>query len=130
MVLDARSRGIDICPTRLEPVGPALETYPAAALNRWGLPSRGYKKNKGRDSRVAIRDGIHARAPWLRTTPDHSQLLAARDDALDALVAALIARAAKMVFTIHPTEEERLQASTEGWIHVPVGGSLERLTLS
>ena len=43
------------------------------------------------------------------------------------LVAALIARAAKLGLTVAPTGEETERARTEGWIHVPEQWSLPRL---
>jgi hypothetical protein len=109
--------------------GRVYETYPASALEVWGLPSRGYKGSKGWDTRAALWHELEERAPWLRFAEDnHKQLLLEKDDALDALVAALIARAAKLGLTVAPTGEEMERAQTEGWIHVPVEGSLERLT--
>jgi hypothetical protein len=60
-------------------------------------------------------------------TTEQSDLIVARDDALDALVTALIARAAKIALTVQPSGDERERAETEGWMHVPVEGSLERL---
>ena len=107
--------------------GRVFETYPAAGLHAWGLPSRGYKGKKGRELRTVIWAGLQRRVPWLEVTVEQSELIVARDDALDALVASLIARAAKIGLTIQPSEQERERAVTEGWIHVPVEGSLERL---
>jgi hypothetical protein len=107
--------------------GRVFETYPAAGLHAWGLPSRGYKKEKGGELRAEIWAKLAHRAPWLDVTAEQSDLIVARDDALDALVAALIARAAKIGLTVQPSEHERERAETEGWIHVPIEGSLERL---
>ena len=107
--------------------GRVFETYPAAGLHAWGLPAVGYKGQKGRELRAAIWTELRQRMPWLDVTTEQSDLIVAKDDALDALVAALIARAAKIGLTIRPAEDERSTAVTEGWIHVPVEGSLERL---
>jgi hypothetical protein len=107
--------------------GRVFETYPAAGLHAWGLSPRGYKGQKGLEARAAIWAGLEQRIPWLDVTPEQSELVVTRDDALDALVAALIARAAKIGLTVQPSDHERERAVTEGWIHVPVEGSFERL---
>jgi predicted RNase H-like nuclease len=57
----------------------------------------------------------------------HEGLVAGKDDALDALVAALIARTAGLGLTVLPTGAERPRPVTEGWIHVAVEGSLTSL---
>jgi predicted RNase H-like nuclease len=68
------------------------------------------------------------RAQWLAVAKtQHLQLMIDRDDALDALVAALITRAAKLGLTRPPDDEDRNHAAIEGWIHVPVEGSLDKL---
>lgn len=50
-----------------------------------------------------------------------------RHDAFDALVAALVARAALLGLTDGPPAEARARAEREGWIHLPLRGSLELL---
>ncbi len=107
--------------------GRVYETYPAAGLARWGLPSRGYKGKPRRAVRESLWLALRERTPWLRVSADREEALLAQDDALDALVAALIARAARLGLTIAPTERELLLARTEGWIHMPDEGSLEGL---
>ena len=44
------------------------------------------------------------------------------DDALDAVLAAVIARAAAVGCTALPEGDDRAVAEREGWIHVPTGG--------
>ena len=108
--------------------GRLYESYPAAALKVWGLKSTGYKGPKKGSVLNALWSSLKKQAPWLQTySPRALQLLTTRDDAFDALVTALIARAAAIGLTAMPTEEERQLASSEGWIHVPLGGSLCRL---
>ncbi len=108
--------------------GTVYETYPAAALCSWGFVSTRYKGPKGRTVRESLCADLRQRTPWLRFSGKKLEsLFVARDDALDALVAALVARAAKMGLTVAPTVDEELRARTEGWIHVPIEGSLDRL---
>ena len=108
--------------------GTVYETYPAAALHMWELPARGYKGPKKKRELAVLWGTLKERAPWLRFADmNHEALLVEKDDALDALVAALIARAAQLGLTVLPVEAERPRAVTEGWIHVPVEGSLSKL---
>ena len=87
-------------------VGRFVETYPAAALGVWGFPSRGYKGTKGADDRAGC---------------------AASDDKLDALVAALVARAAAIGCCESIPAADRDLAKEEGWIALPQRESLGRL---
>jgi predicted nuclease with RNAse H fold len=108
--------------------GRVYETYPAAALHVWGLQARGYKGPKRKDEREKLWAVLTEQAPWLQVDEAAAvELLVERDDALDALIAALIARAATRGETVLPASGERDHAATEGWIHVPVAGSLTRL---
>jgi hypothetical protein len=50
------------------------------------------------------------------------------DDRLDAVVCALVARAAERGKTVPPTDEQSRLARIEGWIHLPEPGSLSELT--
>ena len=49
--------------------GVAVEVYPAASLNSWGLPFNGYKEIKGRGAREGLVEQILSRARWLRFMP-------------------------------------------------------------
>ena len=51
----------------------------------------------------------------------------ASDDALDAVLCALIARAAALGLTVPPPDQDRERARAEGWIHLPRRGSLGEL---
>jgi predicted nuclease with RNAse H fold len=108
--------------------GRVFEVYPAAALRVWGLPSRKYKGTSGQRVRAELIGRLRARAPWLDLDAAQLDLLEVSDDALDALIASLNARAASLGFTLRPGDDDRREAAREGWIAVPLGtDSLERL---
>jgi hypothetical protein len=121
--------------TLTEPAGGGVfEVYPAAALRCWKLDGNGYKTRGGvalrkvqRDARERVLDELRDRAPWLDISAARDACLDS-DDALDALIAALTARAASMRLTLLPDPDEVERAKTEGWIHLPRAGSLGRLT--
>ena len=109
--------------------GRVFETYPAAALHQWGFRSTGYKGNSKVDSLRALFVNLQERAPWLEVPEsEHQNLLANNDDAFDALVATLIARAAALGLILKPTPVVVSEARTEGWIAIPEEGSLARMT--
>jgi hypothetical protein len=96
--------------------GAIMEVYPAAALRIWGLPWRGYKGKANSRYLNTLVDELKRAAPWL--VLDHAETLCrTNDDALDAVVCALIARAAKTGHTI--SAGDRALALHEGWIHLP-----------
>lgn len=98
--------------------GLIAEVYPAAALASWGLIHRGYK-GKGRiERRRELVAELADLLPWLDWR-DHRDLCAADDNALDAVVAALVAREVERGNFHPPPESLRGQASREGWICVP-----------
>jgi len=103
--------------------GTFVEVYPAGALARWGLEATGYK---GADSAplAKLLSMLRAALPALVLGDDARQLCASVDDAFDALISALVARAALLGLTDPPPEELRARAAEEGWIHLPVRGSL------
>jgi hypothetical protein len=111
-----------------------LEVYPAAALLLWGLRGNGYKTSRDPERRAAEGDArttllaaLEAQAPWLRWAPGAREACADSDDALDALLAALIARAGALGFTAKPGADDLELARREGWAHLPAKGSLPRL---
>ncbi|MDC0674157.1 DUF429 domain-containing protein [Nannocystis radixulma] len=106
--------------------GRVFEVYPAAALASWGLPVASYKDDR-RPARVALLAALTHAAPWLELPPPLQARCEASDDCLDALLAALIARAAALGLTALPRDEELAQAREEGWIALPGPGSLARL---
>jgi len=101
----------------LDGSGALAEVYPAAALKVWDLPYRGYKRKANAAARNALVDELQVVAPWLDLGV-HESIVRANDDALDAVVCALIARAVSSG-TTQPPEDSAL-ALVEGWIiHVP-----------
>ena len=109
--------------------GPHYEVYPGAALLRWGLreTAAGYKKSEAVRANV-----VAALAPaggWLVLEPGQRAALAQTDHALDALLAALVSRAAACGLTELPANRHRPLAAREGWIHLPRVGSLAQLAV-
>jgi predicted nuclease with RNAse H fold len=100
--------------------GVVVEVYPAAALRFWGLYRPRYKGPASREVRDTLVEELCAAMPQLAIGADDIALCRASDDALDAVICALIARAAALGKTRGP--EAGLQsdrAATEGWIAVP-----------
>ncbi len=95
-----------------------VEVYPAAGLKHWGLPHSRYKGQAGRALLNTLVDQLQDTAPWLELG-DAEQVCRDRDHALDAVVAALLARAAALGLTIPPPAEDHAAACTEGWIALP-----------
>lgn len=108
--------------------GLVVEAYPAAALRRWGLPWRGYKGKANAGARAGLVAAFLERtSPWLRIGAGHEARCRQRDDAFDALVAALIARAAAAGLVEDIPDADRAAAGREGWMAIPTVGSLEQL---
>jgi predicted nuclease with RNAse H fold len=101
--------------------GPAIEVYPAAALFRWCLPAEGYKGRARSEARRELVAGLFARLEGICDfTAAHREICESSDDALDALVASLAARARMLGRTPEPRAgDEAALARVEGWIHVP-----------
>ncbi len=95
--------------------GRFYEVYPAGSLKVGGMPNKGYKKPKDRHRRDAILKALRQAMPWLIAPDD----CAASADGLDALVAALTARAAAQNLTHCPPSDQAEMARREGWIHLP-----------
>lgn len=109
--------------------GKFVEVYPAGALVRWGLKGSGYK-GADREALSTLLANVFAALPQLEMSEEDRQLCATLDDAFDALLAALVARAATLGLTDPPTQDRREQAAEEGWIHLPLRGSLALLARS
>lgn len=106
--------------------GRVVETYPAVALHAWGFASRGYKRD---DPAVlgALVEGLRSVCPWLSWAPGTAAACGRSDHAFDALVASLVVRAAALGLTEPPPAEDAAAARREGWIAVPLPGSLSCL---
>ncbi len=111
-----------------------VEVYPAAALLLWGIERRGYKTSRDPErrgeegsARAELLAAIEAKASWLRWAEGAREACVEGDDALDAVLAALIARAAALGLTVLPQNGDLELARSEGWIHLPHKGSLDEL---
>lgn len=93
--------------------GKLVEVYPAAALRRWG---------------VQRADLLGRLRP--RLSPEVEAACQASRDALDALIAAVVARAAALGLCDPIPEDTVRLAEREGWIALPAAGSLDRLLSS
>ena len=114
--------------------GLVVEAYPDAALRRW-LPDSfldtrtpSYKGEPGGERRTALVDAVFA-ALGSRFEIDDAERAKCieSDDSFDALLCALIARAAERDMTIPPNDDQARLANLEGWIHLPAPGSLSEL---
>jgi predicted nuclease with RNAse H fold len=108
-----------------------VEVYPAAALRLWGFSTKGYKDKQQNDARQSILRGLKERAPWLDLGGYEGEL-AESDDAIDALVCALVARLASRPDRCTAPEKAGMQLdtdeiATEGWIHLPPTDDLAML---
>ena len=97
----------------LDGSGVLAEVYPAAALRRWGIPVKGIK-----DPGVIVDALVEKR--WLRLGV-HEDLMRRSRDATDAVVAALVARAAAVGKGTRPGPEHETVVRSEGWIVLPIG---------
>lgn len=99
------------------------EVYPAAALKRWGQSWTLYKGRRWREARVALVAALERAGVPIRLTPADRELLEASDDALDALIASLVARAVTRGLTDDAPPDGAESCRDEGWIRVPLAGS-------
>jgi predicted nuclease with RNAse H fold len=105
-------------PVARDGTGRVVEVYPAASLQRWGLRHRGYKRAANAEHLDRLLDALLTRAPWLDLGA-HDAVCRSSDDAFDAVIAALTARAAAQGSTTVPDAERAAVAATEGWIALP-----------
>ncbi len=96
--------------------GLTAEVYPGAMLRLWGCDTRGYKTEPS--ARAALLAELGARAPWLQLG-EFAPLMIESDDAFDAVIAALGARANSLGMCPGPPAALASQASREGWIRLP-----------
>jgi len=108
--------------------GLVVEVHPAAALRAWGLTATGYKRRTGAVALTALVAALRkAAAPWLRADEGQWRRIEGNDNAFDALVASLVARARVAGLCHEIPAEHRELAAVEGWIAVPREGTLPRL---
>jgi predicted nuclease with RNAse H fold len=98
--------------------GVVVEVYPAASLRRWGLPSTRYKRKANLAGLAELVDQLKKAADWLDLGAREA-LCRASDHAIDAVVAALTARAAIQGLVTVPAADQLDTARSEGWIAIP-----------
>ncbi|WKK71919.1 DUF429 domain-containing protein [Rathayibacter oskolensis] len=99
--------------------GRLVEAYPAAALRHWGIETTGYKT---RPEAVALAvEALRRAAPWLDASAGVLALMSRSNDAFDAVIAAMNARAHALGETLPVPEHLREAAEAEGWIALPTG---------
>jgi predicted nuclease with RNAse H fold len=101
--------------------GLLVEVHLAASLKAWNLPYRQYKRVPNVARLGQLVDAILAVVGWLRLS-EFDSACRRSDDALDAVVAALTARAAQLGRVTVPAAGQRDLATIEGWIAVPTSG--------
>lgn len=99
--------------------GGVAETYPAAAIRHWGLAQGGYKGTANATTLSAMVTKLKRGLPQLDLTA-HEHACRTSDDAFDALMCALVARATTQYRCTVPIPRGLTQrARREGWIAVP-----------
>jgi hypothetical protein len=111
--------------------GLVCEVYPAAALARWGFTHRGYKGASNLDTRTTLVNEFARRtSSWLQIDQEFLDRCVSNDNLFDALIAALVSRAA-LVGLVEPIPVDLREAALkEGWIVIPLEGSLSQLRLN
>lgn len=108
--------------------GRVIETYPAMALRQWGLRSTGYKGRTNADTcRTLVAELLVMCGPI--GVVASATLEGCDDDALDAFVCALVARARLLGRTDPPPPHLGSTAHREGWIHLPSAGLADALEI-
>jgi uncharacterized membrane-anchored protein len=102
-----------------------IEVYSAAALRRWKLEFPGYKRETR--PRALIVAALAAALPELKLA-GAADTMGRSADALDALVAALVARAGALGLVDLPPADQAEVALIKGWIWMPAAGSLGQLS--
>ena len=116
---------LDRLAARGEPVdragsGKVIESYPAPALTAWGLSAIGYKSKIGASRLPSLLDRVEESLGGIEMRAAQRQLASSDHNCFDALISALVARAAALGLTQAPESgEEADRAVREGWIHVP-----------
>jgi hypothetical protein len=108
--------------------GVVVEVYPAAALTRWGLDCRRYKGSKRIEERRCLVTEFLGRAGQHFQMSEQDRGSCERsDDAFDAVIASFVARASAVGLVESIPLEDHGLARLEGWIAIPLVGSLEAL---
>lgn len=111
-----------------------VEVFPGATLLLWGLERGVYRRaaavedeGESRQIREEFVSSVEAAAPWLRWVGDARSVCMESEDVADALVCAVVARAAALGLTWGVAEDSVDVANREGWVHLPKRGALEAL---
>jgi predicted nuclease with RNAse H fold len=110
--------------------GKVVEVYPAAALAVWGFDPKRYKKIRGRQNLGRLVEQLVGNRPWLALTSQARRQCEESDDVFDALISSLVARAVALGLTHMPPPEHVQRARLEGWIHLPISGRMDDLTMN
>jgi len=107
--------------------GRFVEVYPAAAVKRW-LDFKSYKGTgpENEEKRTKLVCDLEGKT-GLKVTGEVRSGCRESDDKFDAFVAALVTRAAATRRCEPIPDEDRAHAEKEGWIALPLSGSLARL---
>ena len=124
-LLTAIAGHIDPAAVKRDGSGLCCEVYPDPALREWvaatpaALGRASYKKKENSETRKKLLAALLTQLP-LDDPDGRLATVADEDDYLDALLCALVARAAELGQTYLPKEGEQSDlADVEGWIHLP-----------
>lgn len=95
--------------------GKFVEVYPRAARNAFRL------------SGTRSVEELRGRSPWLDLDAEHVAQLERSEDLFDALIASLVGRCSALGLCEVLPDDAREVAEREGWIALPLAGSLEQL---
>lgn len=111
--------------------GVVVEVYPAGALRQWGFQPNRYKGRKNLEGRLElVGQFLEETDGWLQIDVASRDLCLADDNAFDALISALIARAASTNLVEPIPVGQYDVAIQEGWIALPTPASLHQLAKS
>jgi hypothetical protein len=117
-----RTAGVDLSVATKGTAAATIEWEAGRA--RVGEPSLGLDDG----ALIGFLAAIEGQAPWLAWDPGARQACVESDDCPDAVLCAVVARAAALGQTEPPPVEALELARVEGWIHLPRSGSLARLS--
>jgi predicted nuclease with RNAse H fold len=103
------------------PLSVAADRIGLTAMRAAGLLARLAKGKGGLPGRDALMTSLTTAAPWL-DFGRHAELCRTSDDALDAVIAAMTARAKALGRTSRPDPQDAGRARRAGWIALPTHG--------
>ncbi|HVW81824.1 MAG TPA: DUF429 domain-containing protein [Mycobacteriales bacterium] len=100
--------------------GGVAETYPAAAIRHWKLGTGRYKGAEHAETLSAMADRLRRGFRGRLDFGEHRAVIRRSDDAFDAVMCALVAKATMVYRGTAQIPRGLIQrARREGWIHVP-----------